>query len=173
MAKQGSLSLLEVNPGLVLWTFITFGLVLFLLHRFAWRPIAKALDSRAAKVHNDLKQAEDLKKEAEQKLGEYIKKLDEFKEENEQLQSKSRKEAEEIRQQLIAQAKEEAASLLERNRKEILEAKNLAIQDIHQQIVNYAMVIATQILERELQSQDHEKLTRGAVKAIQDLQGLV
>ena len=81
MAKEGGISLLEVNPGLVIWTFIVFGIVLFLLRRFAWDPISQALDRRAEKIHGDIERAQKLKEEAESKLSQYLGKLGSLEEE--------------------------------------------------------------------------------------------
>ncbi|HMY44659.1 MAG TPA: ATP F0F1 synthase subunit B, partial [Leptospiraceae bacterium] len=58
IASEGGLSLLSVNPGLAIWTTLTFLLVLGVLHRFAWQPIIQALDERAGKIQSDLDRAE-------------------------------------------------------------------------------------------------------------------
>ena len=70
IAAEGGISLLEVNPGLAIWTTVTFLLVLFILQKFAWKPITSALDERANKIHEDLDRAERIRTDAESKLEE-------------------------------------------------------------------------------------------------------
>jgi F-type H+-transporting ATPase subunit b len=49
--------LLDVNPGLLIWTIITFSIVVIILRKFAWNPIINALDERADKIHGDIEKA--------------------------------------------------------------------------------------------------------------------
>lgn len=174
IAKQGEtplgeegLALLEVNPGLMIWTFITFAIVLFLLQRFAWRPIAKALEQRASKIRNDLDQAQQLKDEAEEKLSEYLRKLEQLNAEGEALLKQRRAEAEQAKEQLLASARQEAEALMERAKREIEKSRNEAIQEIHRQVVDLSVAVAGQILERSLSSKDHEKLAFDTARALQ------
>ena len=167
LAKAEGIALLDVNPGLVLWTFIIFGIVLLLLHRFAWAPIAAALDVRANKIHGDIERAEKLKNEAEEKLGGYLKKLDSLKEEGSHMLAESRKQAERQKEEILSTAKKEADTLIERGKKEVLHAKDQALAEVHEQIVSFAIAVAGQILERELKPEDHKKLTLQAIEKLQ------
>ena len=85
IAAEGGISLLEVNPGLAIWTTVTFLLVLFILQKFAWKPITSALDERANKIHEDLDRAERIRTDAESKLEEYMEKLNGLKEEGQDI----------------------------------------------------------------------------------------
>lgn len=166
MAKEGTISLLEVNPGLVIWTFIVFGLVLFLLHRFAWRPISQALDRRAEKIHGDIDRAQKLKEEAEGKLSQYMGKLDSLKEEGQKLIEKSRKEAEKQGEKIVTQAKQEAKLLLEGAHRATQGAKDKALAEVEKHVIDLAIEIASQILERQLGPEDHEKFLAEALTAL-------
>ena len=169
LAKEGGIALLEVNPGLVIWTFISFGFVLFLLHRFAWGPISKALDIRASKIHNDIGQAKDIKEEAEKKLSEYIQKLDLLKKEGHKIIEEARQDTKREKDALLTEAKEEALSIIEEARKEVKLAKDQSIKEIHEQVMECAVAMASQILERDLKIEDYKKLALDSVKKIQNL----
>lgn len=67
--------LLDVNPGLLIWTLITFLIVVFILKKFAWGPIIHALDERAEKIHGDIEKADKIRKDAEGLLASYNEKL--------------------------------------------------------------------------------------------------
>ena len=166
MAKEGGISLLEVNPGLIIWTFIIFGIVLFLLHRFAWSPISQALDRRAEKIHSDIDRAQKLKEEAEGKLSQYLERLDSLKEEGQKLIEQSRKEAEEQGEKIMIQAREEASVLLEGAHREILSAKDKALAEVEKHIIDLTIQVASQVLERRLDPKDQKKFTEEALEAL-------
>ena len=67
--------LLDANPGLLVWTIITFLVVVFILRAFAWNPILHALDERAEKIHGDIEKADKIRKEAEELLATYNAKI--------------------------------------------------------------------------------------------------
>ncbi len=169
LAKGGGIALLEVNPGLVIWTFIIFGIVLFLLHRFAWHPITVALDQRAEKIHSDIDSARRLKDDAERKLTEYLQKIEELQSEGQKVLTQSRKEAEEQKEKMMAAAKEETHSLLERSKREIQVAKDVAVTETKEQVVGLAVAIASEILSRDINTKDHEKLLHDTMHKFQSI----
>ncbi len=168
VAGEG-LDLLEVDPGLMIWTFITFAVVFLLLQRFAWRPIARTLDQRASKIRSDLEQAEQLKDEAEEKLSEYLGKLERLNEEGEQLMQQRREDAQKAREELLSKTRKEVQAMLERAKREIEQSRDDALQDIHKQVVDLSVAVAGQILERTLSVKDHEKLTSETIQKIKSL----
>ncbi len=170
LAKEGGIALLEVNPGLVLWTFIIFGVVLFLLHRFVWKVIAQALDTRARKVHDDIASAQKLKEEAEEKLGAYLEKIGGAQEEAQAILAQGQKDAQIKRDEILALAKQEMQSLTERSQQEIIRAKEAAVRDIQNQLVALATQIAAQVLQGHLQAEDHKKLHAHALKQLEKIQ---
>lgn len=143
--------------GLIFWTSIVFIILLFILTKFAWKPILSAVKSREQKIENALKEAE-IAREEIQKL----------KSDNEKLLQQARaeadeiiKEAREIKDKTIAQAKEEAqkeAQKILRNAQESIEAqKNAAIAEIKQQVATLSIEIASKILKKELSNTDAQK----------------
>ena len=63
--------LLRVEPGLLLWTIITFVVLLLILWKTAWRPVVEALDARAEKVRSDIENADRARQEAEKLLAQH------------------------------------------------------------------------------------------------------
>ena len=169
MAKEGGISLLEVNPGLVIWTFIVFAIVLFLLRRFAWNPISQALDHRAEKIHGDLSGAQKLKEEAEEKLSHYLSKLDSLKEEGDKLLADRRKEGEEQRDKILVQARSEADAMLARARKEASNARDAALFEVEKYIVDLTIELASRLLETQLSAEEHRKFVDQALRNISEM----
>lgn len=150
-------SLITPSIGLIFWTTIVFILLLFILTKYAWKPILSAVKSREQKIETALKEAE--------KAREEIQKL---KADNEQLLQKARaesdliiKEAREIKEKMLAQAKDDAqkeAQKILRNAQESIEAqKNAAIAEIKQQVATLSIEIASKILKKELSNPDAQK----------------
>ncbi|MBI3396448.1 MAG: ATP F0F1 synthase subunit B, partial [Spirochaetia bacterium] len=108
LASGDTIALLDVNPGLVIWTTVTFTIVLLVLKRYAWKPITSALDARAEKIHADIERAETLKNEAEKKLEEHTSKVNALREESKQILAEARTDAERLKQEILESARREA-----------------------------------------------------------------
>lgn len=169
LAGEGGIALLDVNPGLVIWTFIIFGFVLFILWKFAWGPIVGALDERAHKIHQDIDRAEGLRKEAEGKLHEYMEKLNGLRHEGQEILAEARKDAEHLKQEMLAETRKEAEAIKSRALREVQLAKDQALEDLHKQVTELSVSIAGQILERVLTAGDHEKMVRETIERIKKL----
>lgn len=169
LAAQGGISLLEVNPGLAIWTTVTFLLVLFILQKFAWKKITSSLDDRANKIHDDLDRAETIRKDAEAKLEEYMDKLNGLKEEGQEIIAEARKDAEALRNEILETSRKEAEQIRERSRKEIDLAMDAALDKLHKDVTTLSVQIASQILGKTLSEQDHKELVEKSIKSVQSL----
>ena len=169
LAEGDSIFLLDANPGLVIWTFLIFGIVLFILWRFAWAPIAKALDERANKIHSDISKAESLREEAEAKLKDYLEKLDGLKAEGQEIVSEARKDAEQLKNDMLAQARKESEDMKNRSLRELKLAKDSALEEIHQQVTELSVAVASRILERDLKADDHKKLVEETLSSLKSM----
>lgn len=143
--------------GLIFWTSIVFIILLYILTKFAWKPILSAIKSREQKIEESLKEAEKARLQIQQ-----------LKADNEKLLQQARleadniiKEAREIKDKIIAQAKEEAqkeAQKILRNARDTIEAQKIAaISEIKQQVASLSIEIAAKILKKELSNPDAQK----------------
>ncbi|MCB1172238.1 MAG: F0F1 ATP synthase subunit B [Leptospiraceae bacterium] len=169
LAGEGGLALLDMNPGLVIWTFIVFGIVLFLLSRFAWKPIASALDERANQIHADIQKASDLKDDAERKLAEYMQKLDSLKEEGHAIINEAQEDARKLKDQMLAEARTEADAIKGRALREVGLARDEALRSIHDTVAEVATAVAARILDKNLKASDHADLVQDTLKNINSL----
>lgn len=166
IASEGGLSLLSVNPGLAIWTTLTFLLVLGVLHRFAWQPIIQALDERAGKIQADLDRAEAVRKEAEMKLEDYLQKLNALKEQGTEIIEEAHKDANRIKEELLESAKNEAEAMRQRGVRDIELAKDKALEELHKEVVSLSVGIASQIIGRTLKAEDHKRFVEDAIKGL-------
>ena len=151
------MGLLSPDPGLVFWTTITFGLLLIVLKKYAWKPILHALKVREETIEYSLTAAKKAKAEVEDLSLEKERILTEAKEEREIVL----KEAREIRKAILDDAKSkaqvEADKIIELARLQIEREKDSAIQEMKRQVAELSVDIATKLLEQELESGDKQK----------------
>jgi len=160
------IALLEINPGLVIWTTITFIIVAIILYNFAWKKIITALDQRAEYIDNNIKEAENLKKEAEAKFQEYQEKLVSLKVEAQEIIQEAKKDAERLKDEIIKKAKEEAEELRRRAQKEINLSKEAALEEIHKYAVELSMEIARKAIQKALSPEEHKRLLEETIKEL-------
>lgn len=169
IAGEGGLALLDVNPGLVIWTFIAFLIVLFILAKFAWGPIVRALDERADRIHSDIDRADKLRADAEAKLQEYMQKLDGLREEGQDIIHEANEDARKLKDEILKEARHEAEAVKKRALHEVELARDDVLDQIHRTIVEVATNVAGKIMERSLKPEDHSKLVEDTIKQMGSL----
>jgi len=162
--------LLRVEPGLLLWTVITFVVLLLILWKAAWKPLVEALDARAEKVRGDIENADRSRQEAEKLLAQHKLMMDNAKAEAAKLIADSRTEAEKMKNEIIEKAGTEAENLSERARKEIGLAKDRALGEIKAEIVNLSTEIAAKIINKNLNPNDQKALVEETLNKVRTVQ---
>jgi len=151
------MGLMIPETGLLIWMLIAFLIVLFLLTKFAWKPILGMIKDREKSIEDALQSAENAKAE-----------MNNLKAENEKILQEARnqrdsmiKEAREIREQMIAEAKGKAKAegekMLTSAREAIQNEKMAAITDLKNQVAQLSIEIAEKIIARELSSENKQK----------------
>ncbi len=148
----------QVKFDLAIATFLVFALLLLLLGKFAWGPIAKGLDTREQNIATMISTAEKNQHEAELRLKELEARLAAQAEEARQAISAARREGEIVKEKIVAEAT--AAAEAEKNRalEDIRGAKNIALQEIAQKSVNTAFDLARDLVHREVRPEEHAQL---------------
>jgi F-type H+-transporting ATPase subunit b len=165
--KEG---LLKVDPGLFLWTIITFSVLLLILWKAAWKPIVQALDSRAEKIRGDIDNTEKARFEAEKLLSEYKELIANSKAESAQLIARGKEEAEKIKNEIIEKAAKEAGDITERTKKDIEAAKDRALAEIKTEIVTFSTEIAAKILKKNINSDDQKAIAEEVFNKMRTVQ---
>jgi len=165
--KEG---LLRIDPGLLLWTIITFAVLLLLLWKTAWKPIVEALDSRAEKIRGDIDSADRARQDAEKFLLQHKEMMDKAKDESSQVIAKGRDEAEKVKNEIIEKANVEAREITQRATKEIEFAKETALSDLKKEIVFISTDIASKIIQKNLDSKDQNSLVEETLNKLETVQ---
>ncbi len=151
------MELLLPKLGLILWTLIAFGIVFFILAKYAWKPILKSLDQREKNISDSILSAENVKKE-----------MAALKSENEALLAKAReersqmlREAKETKDKIIAEAKEQARKetnkIVADAQSVINQQKMAAITDLKNQVGNLVLEVSEKVLRRELSDKKEQE----------------
>lgn len=158
--------LVQLDPGLFVWTIITFMVLFFVLAKFAWKPLIKMLQEREEMIRDSLDDAEKAKAE-----------LEHLNEESEAIMTKARAEAqtilangkaaaEKVKEDTISKAKEQAIKILEKTEKQIQIEKDKAIIDIKQEVVNLSLSVAKKLINKNLNDADNKSLIEETLKKV-------
>jgi F-type H+-transporting ATPase subunit b len=152
-----------IKGDLALWTAVVFLCVLAVLWKFAWRPIADGLDKREHHVADQIAQAEAANQKAKDILGDYERKLAGAQEQVRSILEQGRRHAEQLGQEMLDKAKEEAQLEYQKAVKQIDAATGAAIKELATQSANLAVDLAGKIVRAKLKPGDHARLIDQAV----------
>ncbi|MDH3402030.1 MAG: F0F1 ATP synthase subunit B [Acidobacteriota bacterium] len=165
---EGELNIFAGDIGNMIWTVLIFGLVLFVLGKFAWGPLLATLNDRESFIRDSLAQAKEDREAAAARLAEYTAKLEEARAEASAIVAEGRRDAEVAKAKIGEEARHEAQTLLDRAKREIEVAKTTAIRELYERSASLAMDVATRVLRREVSAGDHERLIAEALTEIGD-----
>ncbi|MBP7735298.1 MAG: F0F1 ATP synthase subunit B [Spirochaetes bacterium] len=165
--KEG---LLRVDPGLLLWTIVTFLIMVLVLWKAAWKPIVDSMDARAEKIRFDIDNAERTRQEAEKLLTQHKTMMDNARNEASQIIAKGREEAEKIKADIVEKATTESRTIADRAKKEIDLAKDKALLDIKTEVVLLSTEIASKIINKNIKPEDQKALVEEALNKIGTVQ---
>lgn len=157
---------LQFLSSLLFWSIVSFGILLFLLKRFALPGILEMLEMREKKIKDSLDQAERLKQEAQQLLSQYEAKLKSIHEEGRVILERARMHAQEQLEQNERRMEQETQRMLAEARSEIQRDQQHALQEIQRTAVDLTLLAAEKVLARSLTDADHRRLVEDAVREI-------
>lgn len=165
------MDLLSADPGLIVWTIVTFLLLLGILWKFAWNPILGALEARELAIKRTIDDAERLQAEAEAVLKEHQKRLAEARAEGNRLLDEARQAGEHMKQDILEKARSESEKVLERAHRQLELETEQAIQTIRAGAADLALKAAEKVIERSLTDADHRRFADEAVAELIERRG--
>ncbi len=159
--------LVQPDPGLFIWTILTFLVLVALLAKFAWRPLLDALENRRYTIARALEDAQKARQELEHLQRESAEMMRQARVEAESIVSRSRSDAEALREELKQKSRAEAASIVKNAEKQIQMETARAVQQIRSEAVELSVAIASKILKRQVSKEDHEALIEDTLKQVE------
>jgi F-type H+-transporting ATPase subunit b len=158
--------MLDINPGLIVWTIVTFILLLIVLRKFAWSWIVGTLTNREESIRLALKSAEDAKLEAERISQENKKQLEKIEVESRRILNEGRALGEKLKTEIVEKASQQSRNMVEQARQEIERDKDAAIIQLRGEVANLALTAAGKILNETLDADKHRKLVDDVLKSL-------
>jgi F-type H+-transporting ATPase subunit b len=156
--------IMDLNPGLSLWTAITFLVLIGVLWKFAFGPITRMLAERETTIRDAIDSARKEREEAEKMLAQQKEALVKAQRDAAELAKRNQQEMETFRTQLTAQARKEADDLVATARKAIGEERRLAVAQLRAEVADLAVAAASRIVKSSLDEKAQRQLVDEYIK---------
>jgi F-type H+-transporting ATPase subunit b len=158
--------LVQLDPGLYIWTIVIFLVLLGLLAKFAWTPLLEALEQRQESIRRSLDDAAKAKQELERLQTESQRILAEARGQADRILSQTRDDANRFREEAMGKARQEAANIVKNAEKQIELETSRALQQIRHEAVDLSVAIASKLLQRNVSKEDNARLIEDTFKQL-------
>ena len=159
--------LVQTDPGLFIWTIVTFLVLLTLLAKFAWTPLLQALETRQNAIRKSLDDAQQARQELERLNQESANIVNRARVDADRIIVSSRADAERLREEMKQKARAEADAVVKSAERQIQLETARALQQIRTEAVDLSVMIASKLIGKNLTREDNERLIEDALKQVQ------
>jgi F-type H+-transporting ATPase subunit b len=160
----GANPLIEITPGLMIWTLICFGITFFVLRRYAFGPIQKIIDERRERIRQSLVEAERARDESRKLLEEHRQLRLKARGDAEEILAEARRIAESVRDRVKEEAEVDRQRRLEETRRQIEAETTRALAQIRAEVAELALVAAEKVTRMTLDREADRKLIDEAIR---------
>jgi F-type H+-transporting ATPase subunit b len=160
------MNIFDPDPGLFLWSVLTFVLLIILLYKFAFGPLMELQRQRQEEIHGAIREAERLREEAHALLADYRAQLGTAREEAEEILEKARRVGESTRAEILNDAKLQSERTLEKAREQIERETRHALQQIKEEVADLTVAATEKVTRKSLSEADHLRLIKEAISEI-------
>jgi F-type H+-transporting ATPase subunit b len=158
--------MLEINPGLILWTIVTFVIVLMILRWTAWKPLLAAIAGREEKIRASLDQAEHARQQAEALLEQHRKQVAAAEDQAQRIITEGRAMAERLKTEILEKAESARQHMIMLAKEEIRREKDAALLQLRSEVADLAIGAAGKILDKNLDTPAQRTLADAAIREI-------
>jgi F-type H+-transporting ATPase subunit b len=162
-------SLITPEPGLIIWTLVTFGLLLILLRLFAWKPLLSIIEQRERAIRESLESSRSAREEAEAALEENRKILADARRAAAEVIQKGERDAQQVKADLLDKARAEQEEILRQGREEMEREKRSAIRDIRGVAADLALAAAEKLVEERMDEPVNRRLVERYLEQMEEL----
>jgi F-type H+-transporting ATPase subunit b len=155
--------LIEATPGLMIWTLVCFGIAFYVLKRFVFGPIQKAIDERRDRIRSSVEEAEHARSEARRLLEEHKQLIGQAKSEAGEVLAEARKVADSQRERAREEVEADRQRRLEETRKQIEAETVRALEQIRAEVAELALAATAKVTGKVLDRDDHRRLIDDAI----------
>jgi F-type H+-transporting ATPase subunit b len=158
--------LIQVTPGLMIWTILCFLATFYVLKRFAFGPIQSMIDARRERIQSALDEADNAREEARHLLEEHRKLIGEAKGQAEEILGEARRVSDAQRERVREETEEDRQRRLEETRRQIEQATHQALGQIRNEVGKLSLAAAEKITRKSLTDADQQRLIDEALAEI-------
>jgi F-type H+-transporting ATPase subunit b len=158
--------LVEIIPGLMIWTIIAFAITFFVLRRYAFGPIQKLIDQRRDYIRDSIQQADNAREEARTLLEEHRRLVGQAKTEAEGILAEARKISDSQRERMRTEIEDDRQRRLEETTRQIEQATQQALGEIRREVASLSLIAAEKITRKSLTDDDQRRLIDEALSEI-------
>ncbi len=155
--------LIDVVPGLMIWTLVCFAITFFVLKKFAFGPIQKTIDERRERIRSSVQEAEHARAEARRLLEDHKQLIGQAKNEAGGILAEARKVADSQRDRAREEIELDRQRRLEDTRKQIEAETARALEQIRSEVADLTLIAASKVTGKVLDRDDHRKLIDDAI----------
>jgi F-type H+-transporting ATPase subunit b len=156
--------LIEVRLGLMVWTIVCFGLTFFVLKRFAFGYIQKAIDERRERIRRSIEEAEKARTEARRLLEEHRALIGQARGQAEQILAEARKVAESMARRVKEETEADRQRRLEETKRQIEAETQRALHQIRAEVAELTLIATAKVTGKVLDDSDHRRLIEEAIR---------
>ena len=156
--------LIKPIPGLAIWTLVSFGLVYWVLKRYAFGPIQALIDERRERVRQSIEDAENARKEARALLEEHRALIAQARGQGEEILAEARRVADSLRQRVKDETEADRQRRLEETKRQIEAETQRALEQIRAEVAELTLVATSKVTGKVLDDDDHRRLIEDAIK---------
>lgn len=160
--------LLQPDTGLMIWTVVTFVLVMLVLTKSAWKPILDAINAREAGIRENIERAEKANVEANGLRERYEAQLAEAQRKIQEMVGQARTDGERARAELVAAAKAEADRIVEKGRRDLGGETEKLRQQLRAEVADLSLALAEKILNRSVDKKVADEIVNDSVRAVSE-----
>jgi F-type H+-transporting ATPase subunit b len=158
--------LIQVTPGLMIWTIVCFLITLFVLKRYAFGPIQAMIDERRERIRQSLEEADNARKEARKLLEEHRKLISEARRQAEEIRAEVRQSAEAARERIREETEADRKRRLDETKRQIEAETVRALTQIRQEVAELTLLAASKVTGKVLDSADQRRLIDEAISSL-------
>jgi F-type H+-transporting ATPase subunit b len=158
--------LIQVTPGLMIWTVISFAVTAFVLSRFAFGPIQKQIDARRERIRQSVDEADRAREEARALLEEHRSLIGQARSEAESILAEARRVADAQRDRVREETEADRQRRLDETRRQIEAETARALEQIRAEVAELTLVAATKVTGKVLTGDDHRRLIDDAIREL-------
>jgi F-type H+-transporting ATPase subunit b len=158
--------LIEVVPGLMIWTLVSFGITFFVLRRYIFGPVQQAIDARRERIRQALEEADKARAEARRLLEEHRSMMQQARGDAEQILAEARRVAESQRERMRDELEADRQRRIEDTTKQIEAETRRALEQIRTEVAELTLEATTKVTGKVLNDEDHRRLIEDAIREL-------